>query len=104
MIRFLALVVCFSFMSGIATRVQAGIKTAVFDFENQPVTANGGLTSLALSRNGIGLTIDRAGQPFDIANLAPFKGAAAFGSRSLSPTPPGGNSFNVNFSTPIASF
>ncbi|HET6246739.1 MAG TPA: hypothetical protein VFE47_03495 [Tepidisphaeraceae bacterium] len=104
MIRFLLVVVSFSLPLALAANLHAGLTSATFDFESHAATSGGGLTSLSLAKNGIGISIDRAGQPFDVATLSPWSGTSAFGSRSLSPTPPGGNFFNVNFSTPANSF
>jgi hypothetical protein len=86
-----------------ASIVHAGTTTAVFDFENQP-TSGAGLSTVMLANNGLSVTIDRAGQPFNIADLSALGGTSAFGARTLAPTPPGVNSFNLNFSQPVSSF
>jgi hypothetical protein len=85
--------------------VRAGTTTAFFDFESEAVTPSGAdLSSLSVTDNGVTLTIDRAGQPFTVTDLSAMSGTAPFGSRSLSPTPPGSSFFNVNFSQPVSSF
>ncbi|HET6250280.1 MAG TPA: hypothetical protein VFE47_21500 [Tepidisphaeraceae bacterium] len=84
--------------------LHAGLTAANFNFEGQATTNSGGLQSLSLTNNGLTITIDRVGQPFDVVNLSSYAGSVAFGSRSLAPTPPGSNFFNVNFSSPVSSF
>ena len=86
-----------------AGTARAGITTAAYNFEDQPVTA-GNLTSLTLNNNGLSLTINRAGQPFDVTTLSAFGGTSAFGARTMAPTPPGMNAFTFNFSQPVSGF
>lgn len=88
----------------IANSARGGTSQAVYDFENEPITNNGGFTTLSMTNNGLTITLDRVGQPFDITNLSSMNGTAGFGSRTLSPTPPGQNFFNADFSTPVSSF
>jgi hypothetical protein len=104
MTTYIRLIAMALFTAGIPLAAEAGITNAVFDFENQSVTSNGGLTSLSLANQGLTISIDRAGEPFDVANLSAFGGTSAFGSRTLAPTPPGNTGFNVNFSHPASSF
>src|SRR5258708_6677916 len=98
MVRILCLLACSICLLVGAADARAGIKTVVFDFEDQPATSNGGLTSLSLTKDSLSITIDRVGEPFDIANLSAFAGTADWGSRTLAPTPPGANLFNIDFS------
>lgn len=89
-----------AFLAGTAT---AGTTSATFNFEDQPLSASP-LTTLSVTSAGLTAAIDRVGQPFNVVDLSALPGTSAFGTRSLAPTPPGGNFFNVNFSQPISSF
>ena len=83
---------------------------AVFDFEEQPVTAasscnsEGGLTTLVEVDSGLTATVTRAGGALihvrDLGPSAPF----GWGSRTICPTPGGSGTespFIVNFSQPV---
>ncbi|HZL38378.1 MAG TPA: hypothetical protein VFC78_23900, partial [Tepidisphaeraceae bacterium] len=87
-----------------AGNAKSGVTQSTYDFENQPATSNGGLTSLSLTNNGLTVTIDRVGQSFDTANISSLGSTSVFGQRTLAPTPPGTNFFNVNFSQPVSNF
>jgi hypothetical protein len=104
MIRIVYLAAGLTLLLTFSGNARAGIETFIFDFENQPATAGGALTSLSLTKKGLSITIDRAGQTFDVADLAGLKNSAPFGARSLAPTPMQNNLFNVNFSRPVSRF
>jgi hypothetical protein len=88
----------------IAASASAGTTTATFDFEGQATTTGGALTTLSLTNNGLSVTIDRAGESFDVVELSSQSGTTAFGSRSLVAAAPLTTFYNVNFSQPVSSF
>jgi hypothetical protein len=82
---------------------------ASYDFESQPTTSGGALSSLSLTDSGLTITITRGrGVHFDIRDLSGLSGPPSFGSRTLDPFQPGdfapGNQFIGDFSSALTSF
>jgi len=97
------LAMIFLAMTAFAKTASAGTTTAQFDLEGYA----GGFpfSALALTDDGLTITISQGGHPFTFSDISDLNGSAVYGKSSLQSFGPSDNfPFYVDFSSPINSF